>query len=58
MEKILINLSENYPIIAIMTDEAYYQKLKQGAENRSHYFDGSRMVKEVEQIFLSVMEEN
>jgi glycosyltransferase involved in cell wall biosynthesis len=42
----------------VLTDEAYYQKLKQGAENRSHYFDGSRMVKEVEQIFLSVMEEN
>lgn len=41
----------------VLTDEAYYQKLKQGAENRSCYFDGSRMVKEVEKIFLSVMEE-
>lgn len=41
----------------VLTDEGYYQKLKQGAENRSRYFDGSRMVKEAEQIFLSVMEE-
>lgn len=41
----------------VLTDEAYYQKLKQGAENRSRYFDGNRMVKEVEKIFLSVMEE-
>ena len=41
----------------VLTDDAYYRKLKQGAENRSSYFDGSRMVKEVEKIFLSVMEE-
>lgn len=41
----------------VLTDEAYYQRLKQGAQNRSSYFDGSRMVKEVEKIFLSVMEE-
>jgi hypothetical protein len=41
----------------MLTDDDYYQKLKQGAENRSHYFDGSRMAKEAEKIFLSVMEE-
>lgn len=41
----------------VLTDDDYYQKLKQGAENRSHYFDGSRMAKEAEKIFLSVMEE-
>jgi hypothetical protein len=41
----------------VLTDEDYYRKLKQGAERRSSYFDGSRMVKEAEKIFLSVMED-
>ena len=41
----------------VLTDESYYQKLKQGAENRSHFFDGKRMVSEVEDMLLRVMEE-
>lgn len=41
----------------VLADEPFYETLKRGAENRSHYFDGNRMVKEVEKIFLSVMEE-
>lgn len=41
----------------MLTDEAYYSKLKKGAENRSHFFDGKRMVREVEKVFLSVMGE-
>lgn len=41
----------------VLTDETYYNTLRQGARNRSHYFDGKRMAREVEEIFLSVMEE-
>ena len=41
----------------VLTDEGFYRKLKQGAERRSLYFDGSRMVRDVENIFLSMMEE-
>lgn len=40
----------------VLTDEAYYNTLRQGARNRSRYFDGKRMAREVEEIFLSVME--
>jgi len=41
----------------MLTDEAYYRKIKQGAEARSRFFDGQRMVADVEQIFLDMMKE-
>ena len=41
----------------MLTDEVYYQKIKSGAERRSKFFDGRRMVREVEQIFLDLMKE-
>lgn len=41
----------------MLTDEEYYQKIKQGAEARSKFFDGQRMVREVEEIFLDLMKE-
>jgi glycosyltransferase involved in cell wall biosynthesis len=41
----------------MLTDESYYQKIKSGAERRSKFFDGQRMVREVEQIFLDMMKE-
>lgn len=41
----------------MLTDETYYQKIKSGAERRSIFFDGQRMVREVEQIFLDMMKE-
>ncbi|MCI7020377.1 MAG: glycosyltransferase [Clostridiales bacterium] len=40
----------------MLTDEAYYAKLKAGAEKRSAFFDGKRMVREVEEMFLSLLE--
>ena len=41
----------------MLTDEEYYGKIKSGAEERSKFFDGHRMVREVEQIFLDLMKE-
>ena len=41
----------------MLTDEDYYQKLKSGAEKRSRFFDGKRMVAELEEMFLQMMEE-
>lgn len=41
----------------MLTDEVFYQKIKNGAQHRSQYFDGQRMVREVEQIFLDMMQE-
>ena len=41
----------------MLTDEEYYQKIKKGAQARSRFFDGQRMVQEVEQIFLDMMKE-
>ena len=41
----------------MLTDEAFYEKIKAGAQRRSQYFDGQRMVREVEQIFLDMMQE-
>lgn len=40
----------------MLTDEAFYQETKNGAQRRSSFFDGSRMVKEIEEMFLSVLE--
>lgn len=41
----------------MLEDEAFYQKIKDGAQRRSAYFDGQRMVREVEQVFLDLMKE-
>lgn len=41
----------------MLTEEDFYQKLKQGAERKSAFFDGKRMVSEVEDMFLRMMEE-
>lgn len=41
----------------MLTDEDFYQKIKEGAQRRSRYFDGKRMVREVEEIFLDLMKE-
>ena len=40
----------------MLTDEAYYARLKAGAEKRSAYFDGKRMIKEIEDMFVSLVE--
>lgn len=45
-------------IRSMLTDEACYGRLKAGAERRSAYFDGKRMVKEIEDMFVSLMEMN
>ena len=41
----------------MLTDEAFYAQVKAGAEKRSTFFDGKRMVKEVEDMFLSLVQE-
>lgn len=41
----------------MIEDEDFYMQSKQGAERRSAYFDGKRMVKEVEEEFISLLEQ-
>lgn len=41
----------------MLTDEAFYTAAKAGAEKRSSYFDGKRMVKEIEELFLELVKE-
>ena len=41
----------------MLTDEAFYAQVKAGAQKRSAFFDGKRMVKEVEEMFLSLVRE-
>lgn len=41
----------------MLTDDDFYQKMKDGAQRRSQFFDGKRMVSEVEDMFLRMMEE-
>lgn len=57
----LITENDNQSLMAgiqkMLTDEAFYQTLKEGAERRSSFFDGKRMVREVEDMFLRMMEE-
>lgn len=50
-------LSLEKGIKKMLTDEQFYAQAKAGAERRSAYFNGKRMVKEVEDMFLSLMEE-
>ena len=42
----------------MLTDDRFYGKLKTGAEKRSAYFDGKRMIKEIEDMFVSLVEMN
>ncbi len=39
----------------MLSDEDFYQKAKRGAEARSSIFDGQAMVKEIEDLFINVM---
>ena len=41
----------------MLTDEAFYAQAKAGAEKQSTFFDGKRMVKEVENMFLDLVGE-
>ena len=42
----------------MLTDEAFYSEAKAGAVRRSTYFDGKRMVREVEDMFLDLVKED
>ena len=42
----------------MLEDREFYEKAKQGAQNRSIFFDGKNMVKEVEDMFMELMEGN
>lgn len=42
----------------MLTDDGFYENLKTGAEKRSAYFDGKRMIKEIEDMFVSLVEMN
>lgn len=39
----------------MLTDEAFYAEAKAGAQKRGQFFDGKRMVKEIEDLFLSLV---
>jgi hypothetical protein len=39
----------------MLTDEEFYRQAKEGAERRSRYFDGKRMVKEIEDMFIQLL---
>lgn len=40
-----------------LTDDAFYRNMKAAAERRSAFFSGKRMVKEIEDMFLQMMQE-
>ena len=44
-------------IFRMLTDEGLYAQTKAAAERRSAFFDGKRMVGEVEEMFLRMLEE-
>lgn len=50
------NASLEAGIRKMLTDEAFYAQAKAGAQKRSTFYDGKRMVREVEDMFLSLME--
>jgi len=41
----------------MLTDEALYAQAKAGAEKRSAFFDGKRMVREIEDMFVQLVQE-
>lgn len=49
------NSSLENGIKKMLTDEAFYNQAKAGAERRSAFFDGKRMVKEIEDLFLELV---
>lgn len=49
------NASLEEGIRTMLTDEAFYTKAKCGAEKRSTFFDGKRMVREIEELFAAVV---
>ncbi len=49
------NASLEAGIRKMLTDEEFYRQAKAGAERRSAFFDGKRMVKEVEDMFLDLV---
>lgn len=52
------NASLEQGIRRMLTDEEFYVQVKKGAEARSQYFDGKRMVQELEQMFIELVEGN
>ena len=40
----------------MLEDTVFYETAKHGAEKRSAFFDGNRMVKEIENVFFELME--
>lgn len=51
------NASLEAGIRRMLTDEDFYRQAKDGAEKRSSFFDGKRMVKEMEELFLELVKE-
>ncbi len=52
------NASLEAGIEKMLTDENFYAQSKRGAQKRSGYFDGNRMIREIEQMFLELLEKN
>ena len=50
------NRSLEAGIRRMLTDEVFYEQAKAGAVRRSSFFDGKRMVKEIEDMFLQLVE--
>lgn len=51
------NASLEAGIRRMLTDEAFYAQAKAGAEKRCAFFNGRRMVKEIEELFLELAKE-
>ena len=51
------NASLEAGIKRMLVDEAFYKQIKEGAVRRSTFFDGKRMVKEVEDMFIKLAAE-
>lgn len=51
------NASLEKGIKKMLTDEAFYAQAKAGAQRRSEFFDGKRMVRELEDMFTELMNE-
>ena len=48
------NASLEEAIRRMLCDEAFYAQAKAGAEKRSAFFDGKRMVQQIEELFLEL----
>lgn len=49
--------SLEYGIKKMLCDSNFYESARQGAQDRSAFFDGSQMVKQIEDMFVELMEE-